>query len=137
MNTFKQNIEEGNIVKFQAPLPDEEPDQVYIVLEVLTGKREARAKIRALGTGLKFPPSSTVSVSDLAPVKIDTSDIIGNNVIIETVKGDRVDGKVIKVWNEHIKAELTRIKDGVDTNVYVTVEDDSGRQFDGFLFVKP
>lgn len=118
-------------------MPDEDPDQLHVVLEVTDETDDARAKIQALGTGLNHPPVTTVPISDLVRAEVDASDLLGYRVMIETVNGRRIAGIAKKVWNDKVKAELTKLSDGVDSNVYLTIEDDSGNTHEGFLFVKP
>lgn len=130
-------VKVGHIVKFHTPMPDEDPDQLHVVLEVTDETDDARAKIKALGTGLNHPPVTTVPVSDLVRAEVDASDLLEYRVIIETVNGRRIAGIAKKVWNDKVKAELTRLENGVDSNVYLTIEDDSGNTHEGFLFVKP
>jgi hypothetical protein len=56
---------EGQIVRFHTPLADEDPNQIYVVLELKEDGERSRADIQALGTGWAFPPVSTVLISDL------------------------------------------------------------------------
>lgn len=51
----------GQIVKFHTPNQDEDPNQLYIVLEV----NEDRVDIQALDTNLTFPPINRVDRDDL------------------------------------------------------------------------
>lgn len=75
---------------------------------------------------MALPPISIAKTSDLEIAEVDASYIIGHKVTIETNKGRRICEKAVKVWNYKLKPELTLLIDGVDTNVYVSVEDDSG-----------
>ena len=60
-----KSISKGNIVKFHTPLPEENPNQLYVVLEVIADDERPRADIQALNTGLSFPPINTVRLGDL------------------------------------------------------------------------
>ena len=73
---------EGQIAKFHSPLEGENPEQVYVVLELHEDVERPRAKIQALNTGLAFPPVNTVPLEDLEVVEINTSDLIGHFVTI-------------------------------------------------------
>ncbi|OBQ57039.1 hypothetical protein JJL45_01965 [Tamlana sp. s12] len=55
----------GQIVKFHTPYHDEDPEQLYVVLEYIEDGSRSRAKIQAAGTGLSFPPVSLVLAEDL------------------------------------------------------------------------
>jgi len=56
---------QGQIVRFHSPLEDEDPSQLYVVIEIHFDVEKPRALIKALGTGLTYPPTSTVLVEDL------------------------------------------------------------------------
>lgn len=128
---------EGQIVKFHTPLADENPNQQYVVLEIKENGEKSRADIRALNTGLSFPPVNTVLLSDLEVIEVDTSDLIGHKVTINKSDYSQVVGKVIKVKEQKINLNLSRGIHGVETNVWVTVLDDSGAEHMGTLYVKP
>jgi hypothetical protein len=63
----------GQIAKFHTPLPEENPDQLYVVLEVIEDDVRPRAQIKALNTGLAFPPINTVRLGDLHVVEASTT----------------------------------------------------------------
>ena len=65
-----KSILKGNIVKFHTPLPEENPNQLYVVLEVIADDERPRADIQALNTGLSFPPINTVRLGDLEVVEV-------------------------------------------------------------------
>jgi hypothetical protein len=50
----------GQLVKFHTPNEDEDPEEVYVILEYIEDGDKSRAKIRPLNTGLTFPPISLV-----------------------------------------------------------------------------
>lgn len=61
-------VRKGQIVKFHSPMEDEDPEQLYVILEVKGDGDDARLDIQALDTGMMFPPVSTVMVEDLVVV---------------------------------------------------------------------
>lgn len=65
----------GQIVKFHTPFEDEDPDQLYVILEYIEDGKRTRAKIMALDTGLGFPPVSVVYVRDLAVDENQTKEL--------------------------------------------------------------
>jgi hypothetical protein len=87
----------GQVAKFHTANEDEDPNQLYVVLEIKGDDDSARVDIKALNTGLSFPPISTVILSDLEVVKVETSDLIGHTVIINNADYSQVSGKVIEV----------------------------------------
>ena len=132
-----KSISKGNIVKFHTPLPEENPNQLYVVLEVITDDEKPRADIQALNTGLSFPPINTVRLGDLEVVEVDTNDLIGHKVTINKSDYSQVEGRVIKVNEQKIEVNLSNGINGVETNVWLTVIDNEGIEHLGTLFVNP
>ena len=125
----------GQVAKFHTPLPDENPNQLYVVLEIIEDDVRPRADIKALNTGLSFPPINTVKLDDLEIVEVDTADLVGHNVTINKADYSQATGKVVKVSEQKIMLDLTKGVKGVETNVYLTIEDESGKEHTGTLFV--
>lgn len=128
---------EGQIVKFHTPLPDEDPNQLYVVLEVIADDDRPRVDIQALNTGLSFPPINSVRLSDLEVVGVNTRDLLGHKVTINKSDFSQVEGKVIKVSEQKIQLDLSKGISGVETNVWLTVLDDQGTEHMGTLYVTP
>lgn len=125
----------GQVAKFHTPLPDENPDQLYVVLEIKEDDERPRADIKALNTGLSFPPINTVLLDDLEVVEVDTADLVGHQVTINKADYSQATGKVVKVSEQKIMLNLTKGVKGVETNVWLTIEDESGKEHTGTLFV--
>jgi transcription antitermination factor NusG len=125
----------GQIVKFHTHLPDENPNQIYVVLEILEDNIRPRATIHALNTGLAFPPINTVSLNDLEVVEVESSDMIGHHVTINKSDYSKTTGKVISVQDQKISLNLSNRISGVETNVWITIEDENGIEHTGTLFV--
>ncbi len=125
----------GQVAKFHTPLPDENPNQLYVVLEIIEDDERPRADIKALNTGLSFPPINTVKLDDLEVVEVDTADLVGHNVTINKAAYSQATGKVVKVSEQKIMLDLTKGVKGVETNVYLTIEDENGKEHTGTLFV--
>jgi len=130
-----ETIKEGKIVKFHTPLADENPNQLYVVLEVIEDNERSRAKIQALNTGLAFTPVNTVRLADLEVAKIDNNDLIGHKVTINKSDYLQVTGRVIKVSEQKKELNLSVVAGGVETNVQVTVIDNDGIEHLGTLFI--
>ena len=128
---------QGQIVKFHTPLPEENPNQLYVVLEVIVDDERPRADIQALNTGLSFPPINTVRLGDLEIVEVVTNDLIGHKVTINKSDYSQVEGRVIKVSEQKIEVNLANRVHGVETNVWITVVDNNGVEHLGTLFVNP
>lgn len=128
---------QGQIVKFHTPLADEKPNQLYVVLEVIEDEERPRAEIQALNTGLSFPPINTVRLRDLEVVDLDTNDLVGHKVTINKSDYSQVEGRVIKVSEQKIEVNLSNGVHGVETNVWLTVVDNNGKEHIGTLFVNP
>lgn len=125
----------GQVAKFHTPLPDENLNQLYVVLEIIEDDERPRADIKALNTGLSFPPINTVKLDDLEVVEVDTADLVGHNVTINKADYSQATGKVVKVSEQKIMLDLTKGVKGVETNVYLTIEDENGKEHTGTLFV--
>ena len=125
----------GQVAKFHTPLPDENPNQLYVVLEIIEDDKRPRADIKALNTGLSFPPINTVKLDDLEVIEVDTADLVGHNVTINKADYSQATGKVVKVSEQKIMLDLTKGVKGVETNVYLTIEDENGKEHTGTLFV--
>lgn len=126
---------EGQIVKFHTPLVDENPNQAYVILEVIEDGHRSRAKIQALNTGLPFPSVSIVKLSDLEVVEVDNSDLIGCKVTINKSDNSQIEGRVLKVDDQKTDLNLSLLATGVETNVWLTVIDRNGVEHLGTLFV--
>lgn len=125
----------GQVAKFHTPLPDENPNQLYVVLEIIEDDERPRADIKALNTGLSFPPINTVKLNDLVVVEVNTADLVGHNVTINKADYSQATGKVVKVSEQKIMLDLTKGVKGVETNVWLTIQDESGNEHTGTLFV--
>jgi hypothetical protein len=127
----------GQIVKFHNPFPDENPNQLYVLLEIFEYDEsfKPKADIKPLNTGLSFPPINKVLLEDLEIADVDTTDLIGFNSSIRKEDYSIVSGKVIEVLNSKQRIDLSKIGERVDTNVSVTIQDASGNAHYGFLTV--
>ena len=131
MNSIKQ----GNVVKFKDPLPDEDPNQLYVVLEILKGER-TDAKIMALGTSMKIAPVNVVPVEDLVVTDINTKDLLGQKVSIKKENNSIVQGVVIASGKETIQPKFTDSSSGhITTNLTVFVKDKDDKIHKGLLIV--
>jgi len=125
----------GQVTKFHTPLSDEDPNQLYVVTEIIEDVERPRAYIKALNIGLSFPLINTVFLEDLEVVEVDTADLIGNQVTINKSDYSQMTGKIVKVNEQKILLDLTKGVNGVETNVWLTIEDESGKEHLGTLFV--
>jgi hypothetical protein len=125
----------GQVAKFHTPLTDENPNQLYVVLEIIEDDERPRADIKALNTGLSFPPINTIKLDDLEVVDVDTADLVGHNVTINKADYSQATGKVVKVSEQKIMLDLTKGVKGFETNVLLTIEDKNGKGHTGTLFV--
>jgi transcription antitermination factor NusG len=125
----------GQVAKFHTPLPNENPNQLYVVLAIVEDTERPRADIKALNTGLSFPPINTVALKDLEVVEVDTADLVGHQVTINKSDYSQVTGKVLKVSEQKIMLDLSKGVNGVETNVWLTIEDENGKEQTGTLLV--
>ena len=126
----------GQLARFHTPLPDENPNQLYVVLEIKEDAERSRADIQDLFTDLTFSPINTVLLDDLEVVEVDTSDLLGHEVTINKADYSQATGKVLKVSEQKIMPDLTGGAKGVETNVWLTIKDENGQEHTGTLFVQ-
>ena len=127
---------QGQIVKFHTTFEDENSNQLYVVTELFLDKEIPLASIKALGTGLSFPPVSKVKVEDIIVEEVQTSDLIGSQVFLLNNENQQLQGKVISAKDEKILLDMEE-KDGiVYTNVWLSIADSNGNQHSGKLLVK-
>jgi hypothetical protein len=132
-----KSIKKGNIVKFHTPLPNENPNQLYVVLEVIEDDERPRADIQALKTGLSFPPINTVRLDDLQEAEVNMNELIGHKVTINKSDYSQAEGRVIKVSEQKIEVNMSNGVHGVETNVWLTIVDNDSVEHLGTLFVIP
>jgi hypothetical protein len=125
----------GQVVKFHIPLPDENPNQLYVVLEIHFDVEKPRALIKELNGGRPFASILSVLVDELQVVEVDTADLVGHQVTINKADYSQVTGIVVKISEQKIMLDLTKGVKGVETNVYLTIEDENGKEHRGTLFV--
>ncbi|MCR9082014.1 MAG: hypothetical protein NXH89_06325 [Cyclobacteriaceae bacterium] len=134
---IKYPTEVGQIVKFHSPYPDEDPNQLYLLIEIFDYEGEIlpKADIKALNTGLSFPPIQSVKLKDLEIAEVNNSDLIGFEGTIISASGSYISGKITEVSPIKQTVNLTKRKSQVDTNVAVIIEDPSGEIHQGYLTV--
>ena len=127
----------GQIVRFHSPYPDEDPNQLYLLIEIFDydGEIPAKADFKALKTGWSFPPISKVNLNDLEIAEVDNSDLVGFEGTIISNSGSQVSGKITAVSPEKQLVNLTKKSKQVITNVEVSLQDTSGNTHQGFLTV--
>lgn len=72
---------------------------------------------------------------DLVVVIDDTADLVGHESTINKADYSQAPGKVIKVSEQKIILDLTKGVKGVETNVWLTILDENGKEHTGTLFV--
>lgn len=125
----------GQIVKFHTPLPEENPNQLFVVMEIIEDDERPRVDIKPLNTGLAIPPINTVSLNDLEVVEVNTADLIGHKVTIDKSDYSQAEGRVKSVNEQKIMLDLTKGVKGVETNVWLTIVDKEGKEHVGTLYV--
>ena len=132
MKTFKV----GQIVRFHTPFPDEDPNQLYVIVEIADDETANRAAIKPLNFKFEFPPILTVKITDLEEVKILAVEMIGEKVSIIKSDGREVNGRVISVKDKEIFLEMSKDERQVITNCQLTIVDKVGLQHEGFYVFK-
>lgn len=138
MNTLEKEIlrpnKPGQIVKFQTPYPDEDPNQLYVLLEIFEYGDDLKtaATIKALIKGWTFLPISMVFLEDLEVPEVDTTDLIGYRGTIIQDDGKRISGIITAVKKEK---QVIDLRKQVETNVEVSITDNHGEIHKGTLTV--
>jgi hypothetical protein len=125
----------GQVAKFHTPFPHENPDQLFVVIEIKNDDLKPRADIKALNTGHFFSPINTVPLNDLEIVELETSDLLDKKMTIKKTDGSKVSGKVLKISEQKILLDLTKRENGIETNVILAIQDINGNEHSGNLFV--
>ncbi|RZK26087.1 MAG: c-type cytochrome [Flavobacterium sp.] len=118
----------GQIAKFHSPLPNEDPDQLYVILDIHEDVERPRAKIQALNTNLPFPPISTVLLEDLMLESVSINDLNGLVVKIITPDGSIIIGKVLDAKDEAVDLNMDLNNKFVQTNLSLKVIDKDDAQ---------
>jgi len=125
----------GQVAKFHTPYPDEEPNQLFVMLEVIEDTLMPRAKIRAIFADSVWESIRSVQLADLESVELGTDDLIGLYVTINKEDLRQVKRRVISVKQKKIMLDLTKRNKGVETNVWMTILDQNRLEHTGTLFV--
>lgn len=123
----------GHLVKFHTPYHDEDPKQLYLLLEVFESNDiyKTRADILALGTGFSFPPISKVNLEDLEVVKWDTEELLGYYGAVLREDGSEVPGKILQVFDDENKTEPLE-----SLTVQALIKDEKGTEHSGRLLME-
>lgn len=125
----------GQVVKFHTPYPNEDPNQRYVILEIHFDVEKPRALIKELNGGRPFASTSSALIDELQVVEVDTADLVGHQVTINRADHSQIAGKVVKLSEQKIMLDLTKDVKGVETNVWITIQDEIGKEHTGTLFV--
>ncbi len=134
-NSANRQMRQNKLVqipKFYTQLPDENPAQLYAVLEINLDAEWPRADIKVLNTDLSCLLLNTVLLFGLGVGKADTADLVGLEVKIKKANYSPGTGKVVKVSEQKIMLGLTK---GVKTNVRLNITDETGKEHTGTLLV--
>ncbi len=132
MKTFKV----GQIVRFHTPFPDEDPNQLYVIVEIADDETANRAAIKPLNFKYQFPPIMTVKIADLSRVRVSALEMVGETVTLKKIDGSDVSGRVVSARDVDIFLEMTRNEQEVVTNCQLTVIDRAGITHEGFYVFK-
>ncbi len=141
MKTIEKEIifpdKAGQLVKYHTPFPDENPNQLYVVVEIFEYGEgiKPKATTRALNTGWSFPPTQKVLLEDLQIAEVDTTDLVGYRVSLIKEDHSKATGKVISVETDKQLVNLVKLENRVETNVKIAIQDDAGNIHHGTLLV--
>jgi hypothetical protein len=127
---------EGQVVKFHTPYPKENPNQLYVILEIHFDVEKPRAIIKELNGGKALASTNVVLVDDLEVAEVETAGLLGHYVSINKSDSSQVKGKVVKLNDKKTILDMSKSAEGVETNVLLTILDGNGKEHVGNLFVK-
>lgn len=127
----------GQVVKLYNPLPEEDPNQLFVVLEVTTDLVVNRAKVRQLNSNISFPPVSVYLTDDLEVVSVSPAEMMGEKVFIRSYNGSEVFGRVSSYRDDSLLLEMSLEPDGIITNCWLQVRDNDGQLHEGFYVYRP
>jgi hypothetical protein len=125
----------GQVVKFHTPFPDEDPDQLYVVIEIVFDVEKPRAHIQELNCKHSFPSISVVLVEELELAEVETSDLIGQEVTVLSRDFKPVTGKAVKAEEKRIIPAFIKGNKFILTNVRLTILDKAAKTHTGTLIV--
>lgn len=123
----------GQVVKYHTPFPDENPNQLYVMLELYEDVEVPRGYMKPLN--FPFHLETRVVLDDVEVVKVNASELIGRRLIVRKSDASKVQGVVMNVDEPYLFLDLKKGEEGAETNVLMTVKDDNGQFHDGTLFV--
>lgn len=123
----------GQIVRFHTPFLDEDPEQLYVIMESFLDVEKPRALIKALGFGSTFAPTTTVLIEDLEVISFTKSELIGKELKIKLDGGFVVTGIGVEVINPEMVLLINEIGNEFVSNIMVIVSAQNGKQFTGLL----
>ncbi|WP_339865379.1 hypothetical protein [uncultured Algoriphagus sp.] len=124
--------EKGHLVKFHTPYPEEDPSQLYLLLEVKDYDHfdTPWADILALGTGFSFPSINMVKLEDLEVVEWNTEELLGNYGAVLKEDGSKVPGKIIQISTDGNNKEPLG-----NLTIHALIRDDKGEEHNGRLLM--
>ena len=126
----------GQVVKYKDLFPGEDPNQKYIILEIHFDVEKPRALIKELNGNKIFASTCSRLVEELEVVEVDTTDLLGYETTIDKTDNTQAKGKVVKVNEQKVMLDLAKRAKGVETNVWITIQDEHGKEHTGTLFVE-
>lgn len=128
-------IKKGQIVRFHTPYPDEDSDQMYVVIETFYDVEKPRALIKALGYGSTLAPTTTVLIEELELVQLNYDDLFGQELSVKTEEGKIFQGKIKKVEIPDMGLNFEIQQNFVLTNIQVTIQGEYNEQHSGSLIL--
>lgn len=128
-------MKKGDIVKFHTPFDDEDPNQLYVILNIAYDVEKPRADIKPISNHLTFPPINTVFVEDLELAIINESNLIDHTVNIIKSDSTYSTGKVVEVINDNEILVLEKNESVLISNIKLKIHDTSGLNQVGNLVI--
>jgi hypothetical protein len=130
-----EKMKEGDIVKFHTPYDDEDPNQLYVILNIAYDVDKPRADIKPISNHPTFSPINTVYVEDLELAVIKKSNLIDHTVNV--IKADKTysTGKVIDIINENEILDFKKNKSEIINCIKLKIQESTGVIQMGYLVI--
>lgn len=128
-------MKKGDIVKFHTPYDDEDPNQLYVILNIAYDVDKPRADIKPISNHLTFAPINTVLVEDLELAIINKSNIINHTVNVLKADNTYSTGKVIDIINENEILDFETNKSEMINTIKLKIQESTGVIQMGYLVI--
>ena len=123
----------GQLVKYHTPFPDENPKQVYLLVELYQDVERPRGYMKPLFMSDFLSGKKSVFIDELEVFEVQNTGLVGQFVTIQKKDMCKIKGEVVKTFDPKLTLLLSEVENGAISNIYLTVKDNNGVEYEGFL----